>query len=415
MNNLGLHLVGLLSLVGRYLVAAAVVLVLCIAWHFVRQFHPLLIKTYEDVSALRVELATKEDRLRLVEDQLAGMPPQEEPNVLEQIKGFFLDLAWEAPRQRVKQLKSEATQLSRDVTGIKTRLQGFSLESVVAAVQIHWLTALWVPVVVILLPYGWRIVAFWIFAPLALRWSSPLVLVGDPSLNGPPFGLIPAPSAQSLTVSPREDETLRLRSGHVLARQHVTTGSSLFPSGMGPLVSSAARLWNCTWVRREQTAPDGHVQFGPRNHVLQVMEVDLSNHPGLAVRARCLAGISDGVKVTTRWLLWRPTAWMTGQLRYVLVSGTGRIFLEGCGGILTKIQGSFESEHVLAFDSRLSHQGKRTEAFLPYLFGVCGLLDDRFTGEGLVFIQESLPASTANPVKRFGGAALNAIGKVLGL
>jgi uncharacterized protein (AIM24 family) len=175
-------------------------------------------------------------------------------------------------------------------------------------------------------------------------------------------------------------------------------------------------------LTRVDGSKDSEVELtlaAPRDPNAYLMRLDLENHPGLVIHPRHLVGVVGDLELSTRWRPFSVNAWATWQLRYILLSGTGSIIVEGSGDVIataadergpTKI----EQALVIGFDSRLSYTCARTEVFWPYLFGKTPLVDDVFTGRGLFLWEKSTPRQTKNPVARAFDALFSAIGKLLG-
>jgi uncharacterized protein (AIM24 family) len=149
-----------------------------------------------------------------------------------------------------------------------------------------------------------------------------------------------------------------------------------------------------------------------------LMRLDLKDHPGVVIHPRNLVGVVGDLTLQTRWKPFSVHAWSTWQLRYILLSGTGSLVIEGVGDVVAeRLQGSrakIEQALVLGFDSRLSLRTSRTETFLPYLFGKAPLVDDVFEKSGNYFWQKTVKEPSRNPIERGFDALFSALGKLLG-
>jgi uncharacterized protein (AIM24 family) len=124
------------------------------------------------------------------------------------------------------------------------------------------------------------------------------------------------------------------------------------------------------------------------------------------------------LELRTAWKIGSFHAWATGQLRYILLAGTGSFVLEGVGDIVpSSVEASrakIEQDLVVGFDARLDYRTARTETFLPYLFGKTPLVDDVFAGTGFYFWQKGGSPERSSPIERTFDALFGAIGKLLG-
>jgi uncharacterized protein (AIM24 family) len=150
-----------------------------------------------------------------------------------------------------------------------------------------------------------------------------------------------------------------------------------------------------------------------------LMRVDLKAHPGVVIHPKHLVGLIGDLELSTRWRLFSLHAWATWQLRYILLSGTGAILVEGLGDVIATDPGDahptkIEQQLVIGFDTRLNYSSGRTEVFWPYLFGKTPLVDDVFRGPGPFLWQKSTRREHGNALTRTFSALFSAFGKLLG-
>jgi hypothetical protein len=116
--------------------------------------------------------------------------------------------------------------------------------------------------------------------------------------------------------------------------------------------------------------------------------------------------------------LFSVQAWATWQLRYILFEGSGGLIVEGIGDVVVTNPGKkptkIEQPLVMGFDARLTTGVRRTEVFLPYLFGKTPLVDDVFSGEHSFLWQKSSSEENKSVVAKTFDAFFSAIGKLLG-
>jgi uncharacterized protein (AIM24 family) len=149
-----------------------------------------------------------------------------------------------------------------------------------------------------------------------------------------------------------------------------------------------------------------------------LMEVKLEGHPGFVFHPRHLVAVTGDVRLFTVWRLFSVHAWMTGQLRYIGVRGTGRCVLEGFGDVVAQTVGEgtskIEQSLLVGFDGRLRYSTARTETFLPYFLGRTPLVDDVFAGPGVYVWQKNTRNTPRTFAERTFELVFGALGKLLG-
>ncbi len=251
--------------------------------------------------------------------------------------------------------------------------------------------------------------------PLAQR-AAPLRL-NEPRAEA---SLTVSPAQRSLAISLAPGADLSVRAGYARPVEGHAT-SRLFYRWAAPLVSYSAGLVLLTRLRadRDGISPVSVTLSSPGDPNSYLLRVELVNHPGVVLFPRQLVGIEGQLELRTVWRVLSFHAWATGQLRYVLLAGTGAIVLEGTGDIvattIAESRAKIEQELVVGFDTRLGYCTARTETFLPYLLGRTALVDDVFEGSGTYFWQKSTTTQPRSFAERSFDAVFGAIGKLLGL
>lgn len=319
-----------------------------------------------------------------------------------------------AAREAVRLARKTRDKLNLEIDGLRKATEG-TFDRVFHAITRWGPTFSLIIGMVLLGPFVWRCIAYFLLAPLARR-APPIHLVPE-SAPGDASAAAPARSLQ-LRVPP--GETFYFRPGCVQQRRDAATASkwARFPSS--PLVTSAGKLFGLTRVRAESAARPATVVLSSADPDVYFTVLEMRDHPGFVLHPRHIVGLSRGIGVRTRWQIWRWHALLTGQFRYILFYGTGSLVLQGTGGVLadsgTDNPSKIEASAVAGFDSRASYATTRTEQWLAYVFGFGGvpLMDDQFAGPFL-FLREVSPGVRAgNLIHRALGAVLSAIGKFLG-
>jgi hypothetical protein len=198
-----------------------------------------------------------------------------------------------------------------------------------------------------------------------------------------------------------------------------TRSQWLFDWG-APLVSYAAGL---SVLTRIEGAADPEPRTSatlasPESADSYLIELRLTNHPGFVFHPRHLVAVTGDVELWTSWRLFSVHSWLTGQLRYIGVRGTGRCVLEGFGDIVaqtvTERSSRIEQELVVGFDARLRYATARTETFLPYFLGRTPLVDDVFAGDGVYVWQKNTRSGPQSVAEKWFEFFFGALGKLLG-
>jgi FtsZ-binding cell division protein ZapB len=327
-------------------------------------------------------------------------------------QGAGLAARIEESRQRARVLASEL----RDARQRRARLLRVvhsPLGWVVREWRAVWLRLVFIVLVVALLPYAQRTLAYWVLMPIAERARA--LRLADTHLHA---ALRIAPAQRSMTVPLQPGESLSVRAGYARPIQGRATSQLLY-RWTSPFVSYAAGLSLLTRLDADATSTDAtSVTLSSEAPEIYLMRIDLEDHPGVAFHPRHLVGVLGAPELRTVWRILSWHAWATGQLRYILLCGTGGCILEGRGDIvahtLAESRAKIEQQLVVAFDTRLGYKTARTETFLPYLLGRTPLVDDVFEGSGSYFWQKNPAGRAQSALQRGFDVLFGAIGKLLG-
>ena len=230
-------------------------------------------------------------------------------------------------------------------------------------------------------------------------------------------------SAKNLTVSVKQGYPLFMRMHYISQHDgNLKKRNRFFWKWRAPFISYAAGLFELTQFSVKTASEEGRVVLSSGTQGTYLTEIDLKEHPGFVVHPMQIVGISGNLNVKTKWELTRLHSWLTGQFRYIIFYGTGKLYLEGHGGIeaaephssSTKVE-----EHlVVGFDTRLAYATSRTETFWPYFRNKALLIDDRFSGSGIFLrhVQGNTSQKQTELEKKFNFLAnmLSLIGKFFG-
>ena len=155
---------------------------------------------------------------------------------------------------------------------------------------------------------------------------------------------------------------------------------------------------------------------------MQLMRVELHEHPGLILRPSQVIGVAGDIQLRTYWRLFNAHAWVSGALRQIAFSGTGLLYVRGRGGVVVHdIDGEcvrVEEARVSGYEGSLQMSTVRTETFWPYFRRRTSLFDFSFSGDGIVLYHKAISAQERRGhtvVGRTIDAVLKTIGKVFGI
>jgi hypothetical protein len=280
--------------------------------------------------------------------------------------------------------------------------------------------AFWTLVGIVLTPFAVRTLFYWVLAPLAaLRKPITLVEAGR---------AVPVAGGGS-GVS----KAIRLAAGEELL---VKQGYLQSPSDSGvkatqglldwryPLMSLATGLWFLTRIRSDGSGEGGaHIVSAVRDPFAEIGLLVLPDGAACVIQPRAIAGVvqrtAARIRITSHWRLGTLNAWLTWQLRFLVFHGPGTVILHGGRGVRmepVETGRSIGQNQLIGFSAGLSYSSRRTETFLPYLFGMEPLLRDRVaTGSGLLIAEEAPMAGRRTGIGAGFEGAVEAFLKVFGI
>ncbi|MBC2605518.1 hypothetical protein [Pelagicoccus albus] len=273
---------------------------------------------------------------------------------------------------------------------------------------------------IILVPIAWKLFAFYLWAPL-LTLAGPIRLLKHD---------IPAPSLSSQGVSVRvqlqQENRLWVKESYLQASDESLKRRTRFLLNWSfPATCLAAGLTEMVEFSQEDEG-EGSVTVSPqRKAELEVALLEVPEGSQVVVRPSCIAGlVSRGleqVKISRRWRLFHPQAWLTFQFRYFIFEGPCALIVSGVRGVRfetldTKVDKGRRSNQIatIGFTPNLAYGVVRAETFWTYFRGFNPLFDDVFRGRGVFLCQEISEEETTGAA-RFWGNFWSSVLKVLGV
>lgn len=268
---------------------------------------------------------------------------------------------------------------------------------------------------IIIGPIFWKLIWYYIVAPFSNRFPPIEVLTGQEDSGG---HLSSSSPNRNMPIKISQDNPILVKMGYIQQRgSNLKLTTRFLYSWSHPLISYAAGLHQMTKISASEKS-DETIFIASGDPETYISEFVLENHPGIVIHPRYIVGISEGIVLKSKWYLKNIHCWLTGQLRYIIFYGSGKIYLEGRGGLDTFSPNpgpsKVEQSLVVGFETKLSYATTRTETFWPYYRNKSQLVDDLFYGNGILIRQISTSKFSENFLQQKIEFILNSIGKLLG-
>lgn len=300
--------------------------------------------------------------------------------------------------QQLENLKEQLTQKQFQLEESEQQVDRI-WKLLVTNFQENWIYIFFTILLVLLASPLWKAWCFFGIAYFAEKF--PPIQLTDPITDGNIF-YKNAEKTVSIRVDLFSPLYMRMDSMNQYDR-NLMKRTRLFWKWSAPFISYASGLVELTEFTTKSTVEDGMVVLSPKIASNYITEIQLQQHPGLVMHPACITGISGDIQLKTRWI-WSFHSWMTGQHRYIIFHGTGKLYLEGNGGIyvmeVSSANTSVESHLLIGFDSRLGFSTIRTETFWPYFRNKVSLIDNQLSGKGVFLRQAVAPKKELTPLEK---------------
>jgi uncharacterized protein (AIM24 family) len=281
--------------------------------------------------------------------------------------------------------------------------------------------ALWILAALIIIPFLWKLGAYYLIAPIAQR-AKPILLGAD------------SPSSEDIIATASHPaQRILLAVGDVLVTKvdHLQGSMGDFDKGTKwlidwkyPFSSIAAGLYVLTRITNKGAEP-GQITLSAREDATEELAlVEIPAGKSMIFRPHYLVAVTHPLglppKIRSKWVFWKLHAWVNLQFRYMIVEGPVKLVFSAQRGLqVEEVQASMPGRRVnshltAAFSPHLNYSPKRAETFVAYIWGKNALFDDFFQGSGWV-IQQQVTGSKKNPAARIWEGVFGAIGKVFGI
>jgi uncharacterized protein (AIM24 family) len=327
------------------------------------------------------------------EKNLACEAEKKQKEIYQRIENDYLE--------RGKQLGELNKQLGQKFIQLKDLEQklGGVWKLLVVNFQENWTNIFYIIILFLFANPLWKIFCFYGVAPFAEK--TPPIQLTDPATDG---NIVHKEAEKTFNIKVDRLNPLYVRMDCKSQYDcNLAKRTRLFWKWSAPFISYVSGLFELTEFTAKSTVEDGTVVLSPKKASNYITEIELQHHHGIVIHPTYIVGISGDIQVRTQWV-WSFHSWLTGQHRYIIFYGTGKLYLEGSGGIYvmeaSPAKTSVESHFLIGFDSQLDYSTIRTETFWPYFRNRVSLIDNQFSGKGVFLRQAVATVKVLTPMEK---------------
>jgi hypothetical protein len=276
--------------------------------------------------------------------------------------------------------------------------------------------ALFALLIITAIPFGIRILCYFVLAPIAARWPAIRLSKATVSAEFPPA----ARSSVSISVNLEPGEEALVRQDYLQSSSMTGAKRTIWLlDWLHPFASFASGMRFLTGIRG-----DGErvTVSSVKDAFAELAMLTIPQGSAVVVRPSALAAVvkmaGSPIRIKGHWRLFSLPAWLTMQLRYFVFHGPAQLVLKGGRGVRVEAaeKGRIVGDgQIIGFSTDLSYSVIRTETFWPYFFGRESLMKDRIEeGGGVVLIEEAPLAGRKGRGRGIEGV-LDAMLKPLGI
>ena len=314
-------------------------------------------------------------------------------------------------------LRAEKERQLRDMQGMRAAMDSLMKNQM----RDLALKALLILAGLIVIPFLWKLVAYYVVAPLA-QSAEPILLGADHPRGD---GIAVSSSAPAQRLSLEQGEVLMTKVDYLQGSMgSFEKGTKWLMDWRYPFSSLAAGQPVLTRIRNQAPEP-GEVTLSTREDATEELAVvTVPEGVYLVFRPHYPIALAHPIqrppRIRSKWIFSKLHAWVNLQFRYMLIEGPARLVFSAQRGIQVEevapaLPGRRVNSHLtMAFSPQLNYSPQRAETFVAYVWGKNALFDDFFQGSGIV-IQQQVTGGKRNPVARAWESIFGAIGKVFGI
>ena len=244
-------------------------------------------------------------------------------------------------------------------------------------------TALLILLGVMLMPIAVKALFYFVLAPLAARQPPVRLLPDSAGVLGLETGASSVSRAIALDASHELLVHPEFLQSAPLAGEKTT---QWLLNRRFALTSVSAGMVALTRMRCD--GPDMPVISATRNALAEIGVLNLPAGSAVVMQPHNLVGVvqqrGTPLRITAHWRLASLHAWLTLQLRYLVLHGPARLIVQGCRGVRVEPATggrTINQAATMAFSANLPYSTRRCETFAAYLLGQQELLNDCFGSE----------------------------------
>ncbi len=265
------------------------------------------------------------------------------------------------------------------------------------AAKEHFVSAFLILIGILISPLLVRAICYYTLAPLASKLP-PVCVLPNPSAPAIPPA---SPSSVSLSIDLTPDKELLIHQGFLqTCDTKIEKHTKWVLNPRIPFTSISSGMWMLTQLRCSGNRPT-RIAVAAQNDVFgELATIELPRGAAMVVHPRSLAGVVQSlarpVQITRHWRLFSLHAWLTLQLRYIVLHGPCTLILKGCRGVKAEAPQAQEPRMLnqaatIGFSANLEYKNIRCETFMAYNDGKENLFNDQFSGGRGVYLYEELP------------------------
>ncbi len=249
--------------------------------------------------------------------------------------------------------------------------------------------------------FGIKLLFFYVLAPIATRRPAVALLPhsGGRVLTARdlPCDASPATSSVSCRVTIDSSNELLVHPEYLQSLPNACeTRTQWILNRHIPLSSIAAGL--CALTRMRAQTPQTVVVSSTRDPLSEVCLITIPQGSSAVLLPRHIVGVIQArgapPRITRHWRLFNLHAWLTLQLRYLVIHGPVTLVVKGCRGVRVEAAEAGRSLNpaaTMGFSANLSYASRRCETLFSYLSGQQPLLNDSFAGGSGYYIYQEMP------------------------
>ncbi|MEP2775258.1 MAG: hypothetical protein ABJQ29_01830 [Luteolibacter sp.] len=361
----------------------------------------------KEVQAEKERIAAKEKRLR---NEISGYAEERKQIRIEGGES-------EEELKRRELLRDDKERQLREIQEMRRALDSLMRNELRALA----LKALMILAAIIIIPFLWKVLAFYVLAPLV--HSAKPILLGADKIEAEEITATLSHPAQRITLY--DGEVLMTKVDYLQGSMgNFEKKTQWLIDWRYPFSSLAAGLYILTRIRNIGEQPGQITLSTQENATEELAVIEVPEGKSLVFRPHYLVAVTHPLncppRIRSKWVFGKLHAWINLRFRYLIMDGPAKLVFSAQRGIQVEsvspdLPGRrVNSNLTAAFSPHLNHSPKRAETFVAYLRGKSGLFDDYFQGAGLV-IQQQVSAGKRHPAARIWNSMFGAVGKVFGI